>query len=478
MGRKAVSRRDFLQMAALAAAGMGVAACQPSPPAPVASEKGEVKTAEVKNAPVSSETVTISFMGWGGPEESQAVLDLIKKFESKNPDIKINWQHTPEDFMTKLLAMIAAGTPPDSLFTDQAYYKTFCKQGLLLDIQNYLDADKELDPDTYFLQPQEDNRSGYEGRWHGIGCCWVGYNIFYNNEMFIEAGIEPPSNDPEKAWEWDYFVDVCKKFTQDSKGRTPDDAGFDSNDITQWGVSFATWLPPTIPYLNGVPQMDPTGTKLTLDDPLAIDAYQKFADLLHKHHVAPLSQNFKDLGMSTTQMLENRKMAMSIEGSPTLASATKLKCDLGTACMPKMKQTGSIVVADVRAAMKATKYPEQAYKWVRMTADPDYQSTFLKIGLWWPNQTALMTPEGLTTWITERKAPGEGIHPKGYFDLVDKYLRKHTDAWSCPPGYSEALGVIYAGLDNIWNGSKTAELAITEMIGKANEALAKGGSSN
>ena len=174
MDGKMLSRREMLRLTAVVAAGASLAGCLPSP--------GSQSTGEGAGQPAAAD-VTISVMGWGGPEESQAVLDLITLFEGENPGVKVTWLHTPEDYMSKLTSMVAAGTPPDTLFTPQDYYKTFCKQGLMLDIQDYLDADSEIEVESYFLQPQEDSRSAYEGRWHGIGCCWVGGHIFYNNEI-------------------------------------------------------------------------------------------------------------------------------------------------------------------------------------------------------------------------------------------------------------------------------------------------------
>ena len=129
-------------------------------------------------------------------------------------------------------------------------------------------------------------------------------------------------------------------------------------------------------------------------------------------------------------------------------------------------------MADVRAAMKATKYPDAAYKFVRMTGDPDYQSIFLKMGLWWPNQTSLMTSAGLDSWITERTAPGKGIHPPGYKTLVDKFVRNNTKAWICPPGFQESSAVVTSGLESVWNGTETAQSAVAGFIGKANDVLA------
>lgn len=461
-----LSRREMLRLTAMMAAGLGVAACMPAQS--TQSAQGE------ESAAPGAEAVNISFMGWGGPEESQAVLDLIDTFQKENPGIKVTWLHTPEDYMSKLTSMVAAGTPPDTLFTPQDYYKTFCKQGLMLDIQDYLNADPLLQDKNYFLQPQEDSRSAYEGRWHGIGCCWVGGHIFYNAEMFREAGIEPPSTDPDQAWTWEHFVDVARQLTLDSQGRRPNDAGFDPQDIVQWGVDHQTggYFPETFLLQNGVQSYDEASNKFNFADPAAAEGLQNIADLMHKHHVAPLASNLKDLGMSNTQMLENRKLAMAVDGTYALAWTHKINAELGVACLPKMKQTGTVVVADVRAAMKATQHPDEAYKWVRMTASPVYQSTFLKIGLWWPNQTQLMTPEGLESWISERKSPTEGVHPPGYYDLVDKYVRNHTVAWLCPPGFAEAKQIIFSALESVWNGTQTAQEAMSGAIDAANEVLA------
>jgi multiple sugar transport system substrate-binding protein len=467
MSSHAVSRRKFLQLASLSAAATALAACVPAAPQ---------QQAVSEQAP-ASELVTISFMGWGGPEESQAVLDLIERFEGENPGTKVTWLHTPQDYMPKLMSMVAAATPPDTLFTPQDFYKTFCRDGLMLDIQDWLDADPTLSDPNYFLQPQEDRRSAYNGRWHGIGVCWVGQHMFYNVDMFVEAGIEPPTNDPDEAWSWDHFLDVAREFTLDSKGNHPYDSGFDPDDIVQWGVN---WRPTgghflaSVPFMNGVLPLDEDTNKFQFDDPAAVDALQRVADLTNVHYVTPRSSNFDDLGMSVTQMLEGRRVAMHIGGTYELAWTHKIDATLGTACPPKMKQTGAIVVADVRGAMRATKHPEAAYKWVRMTGDPIYQSTFLKIGLWWPNQTALMTPEGLESWISERKSPTEGVHPPGYYDLVDKYVRNHTDSWICPPNFPEADQIIRSSLEGLWNGNQTAEEAVKDAVPRANEILMQG----
>ena len=64
---------------------------------------------------------------------------------------------------------------------------------------------------------------------------------------------------------------------------------------------------------------------------------------------------------------------------------------------------------------------------MRFLATPFYQEHFCKIGLWIPNQTAMLTEEGLKGWIRE------GIHPPNYSQFATDYLPKHGVAVAIPP---------------------------------------------
>jgi multiple sugar transport system substrate-binding protein len=95
----------------------------------------------------------------------------------------------------------------------------------------------------------------------------------------------------------------------------------------------------------------------------------------------------------------------------------------------------------------------------------------LRIGLWLPSQTALMTEEGLKKWMTLRTAPGQGVHPEGYELIVNEYVPKYGHVLYMPPGYPKADAVITPALDAIWIGDKTAEQAMAEAVPEANAIL-------
>jgi multiple sugar transport system substrate-binding protein len=110
-------------------------------------------------------------------------------------------------------------------------------------------------------------------------------------------------------------------------------------------------------------------------------------------------------------------------------------------------------------------HPDEAWQWIRFLATPFYQTHFAKIGLWLPNQTAMLTEEGLTGWITE------GIHPENYRELVTDYLPKHGFSLRQPPGMIEAqTNFINAAYEALANGDPVEE-TFTAAVAQANDVL-------
>ncbi len=457
-----MSRREFLRLGGMSLTAAALAACvPPATPQPVATPavKEEV-------APAAKE-VTISFMGWGGPEEDEGIRAGIEKFQQENPGIKVTWLHTPENYTEKLLANVAAGTPPDTAFIGSDVFQTFARDGMLLDITDMLKNDPVLGAPDYFIQPQEEQRSTRNGRWYGIGSCWVAPHIYYNADIFEEAGIEPPSNDPDEAWDWDHFLEVARQLTVDINGKHPNESGFDGENVERWGIHWPTWWIPLHAAIqsNEGQWIDLETQLLALDQPAATEALQRIADLMLVHHVMPQSTVFQELGMSNTQMLENRKLAMAVDGSWALAWMHKIQATLGTAVLPKMKRPATDLQAHLHSILAATKEPEASWKWLRFLSSQWYQAQFLRIGLWLPSQTALMTEEGLKSWITP------GVHPPGYELIVTEYVPRFGHVLYMPPGWAKADSIITPALDAIWIGEKTAEEALKPAVADANAVL-------
>lgn len=464
MSKRPLSRRQFLQMSAVGTAGAILAAC-----APAATQAPATKEETPKEEAPKAETVTITFMGWGATEEDEGVKAAIKQFESEQSEVKVTWLHTPEQYAEKFLANIAAGTPSDTAFVGYDVFTTYARDGLLLDITNNVKSDPLVGAKDYFIEPQETDRCTFKGKWYGIGSCWVAPHIYYNADTLEQAGVPAPTADLAGQWDWETFLGYAKKLTIDKNGVTAEDSGFDKENVDKFGVAWPTWQLPLHAAIqsNGGTWMDQKTGLLTLDQPAALEAIQNVYDLSVKYRVAPSDEMTTQLGMSTVQMLENGKLAIAIDGSWALSWMWKMKGKLGCAVLPKMKQPGTDMQAHLHSGMAKSKYPDAAWKWVRFLSTPFYQTMFCKMGLWLPSQTALMTPEGLKTWITP------GIHPEGYDKIVTEFVAKYGHVQYMPPGYPKIGPILQPAWDKIRIGEGTAAEVMPAAVAEANKILAE-----
>jgi multiple sugar transport system substrate-binding protein len=453
--KPALSRRDFIKAASASAALAATGA----------------QLGSVFAAPSRQDAVNIVFGGWGDVPEDEGVQAAIEVFQQENPGITVEWQITPQagDYMQVLLTNLAANTAPDTSFITSDSYETLRTEGVLMDITDQIMGDELLGQPGYFNEPQESDRCADEnGRWHGIGSCWVAPHLYYNAALLEEEGITPPGFVEGEIWDWDTFIANAKQLTIDANGRHPDDDGFDPDNIQRWGVDWPLWWIPiaSAVHSNGGAFITEEA-RLGLDSPEALEAMQRLSDLIYVHHVAPRTAAMADLGMTNTQMIDNGRLAMGVDGSWALSwmNPSTVSVPMGTGALPMMKQPASLMQAHFHSVIASTTHPEEAWQWVRFLATPFYQTEFLKIGLWLPSQTALTTEEGLATWITE------GIHPDNYRDLVTDYLPKYGVALRIPRGYIEADSNFVTPAFQALAAGTSAEEAMVSAVQQANDVI-------
>jgi multiple sugar transport system substrate-binding protein len=471
--RSHLTRRGFLRRAGqfgLGAAGLSLlAACGASPAAPATGASTAAPAAPASTGGnTAGEVVTISMMGWGSILEKENVQKGLDLFQSQNPNIKVNWLHTPEDYETKLKTMLAGGTPPDVFWGSNM--ADYVARGVVMDITDRVKSDPMLGKADYFIQPQEEQRAVINGKWYGIGSCWVIPHLYYNVDLLQQAGVEPPSNDPAKAWTWDQYLDIARKLTIDNAGKHPGEAGFDENSVKQWGVSWPTWsqMRDLGAFTNGGESYTPD-YKLKLGEPAAVEGMQQIADLFNVHKVAPRAASMEQLGLNGMQMLSSGRLAIMTDGSWALQDIAKMNFKYGTGVLPKMKTAVTVAQAHMHMIHKDTQHPDEAWKLLAFLSSDDYQLGLVKAGLWLPSHTSLLSEAGMQTWLTQ------GVHPEGYKQIATDYLGKAARNYFYPAGFSEADTIVTSALDTVWIGKSSVDQALKESdaIAKAEAVLAK-----
>ena len=226
MKKKILATVLSVAMVASMLAGCGSSAAAPEATAPAAEEAteetaeapaAEEATEETAEAPAASgEVQELTWMFW---DDLNATEDLISKgyaetIERFNKDYEGVYHVTPittnlEEYYTKLNALVAAGETPDVFIVSPgANLNDYATTGVAAKLDDYL-ADGWKDTFT--------SDAVFAGGTYPDGIYAVPLNIaaacvFYNTEMFADAGVEVPKT-------FDELLDVCQKL-QD-KGYTP-----------------------------------------------------------------------------------------------------------------------------------------------------------------------------------------------------------------------------------------------------------------
>ncbi len=136
-------------------------------------------------------STTLKFVaaGYGnGPNSSNATKKywepIVKAFEKKNPDIKVDltvipWKHWTSQVQT----MIQNKQYPDVL--EGTYFASYAQEGLLYPASKVIS-----DPSN--LLPSMKEQGTYKGKQYGMPWTTSSRTLFYNEKLFDKAGISKP----------------------------------------------------------------------------------------------------------------------------------------------------------------------------------------------------------------------------------------------------------------------------------------------
>ena len=184
--------------------------------ADTASTASTVSASAVSSSSSSGEKTKISFMGWGTDSEIKTYQTLIDQFEEKYPDVEIEYIVVADnEFDTKLQTMFGAGEAPDVFYCGVDNMMKYAATGNLYDMTDFVKNNEIFDADN--IWPALIDLYKYDGKNQGSGSIYAlpkdvsVFPIFYNVDLFKEAGITPPTIDD--PWDWNDYLDAAQKLT-------------------------------------------------------------------------------------------------------------------------------------------------------------------------------------------------------------------------------------------------------------------------
>ena len=134
----------------------------------------------------------------GTAADAAARQRVIDAFAKVHPEIKVKVQAIQaadwKDFFTKILTMVAAGTPPDVVYVATEGAQLFAEK-LAHPLDDYLRRDA-ADMKEYFadVHPSLVEAFMYKGSLFQLPIDWNAANIYYNTSALQQAGLERPSD--------------------------------------------------------------------------------------------------------------------------------------------------------------------------------------------------------------------------------------------------------------------------------------------
>lgn len=141
-------------------------------------------------------SLSIAIMGTAA--DAAARQRVIDAFAKVHPEIKVKVQAIQaadwKDFFTKILTMVAAGTPPDVVYVATEGAQLFAEK-LAHPLDEYLRRDA-ADMKEYFadVHPSLVEAFMYKGSLFQLPIDWNAANMYYNTSALQQAGLERPAD--------------------------------------------------------------------------------------------------------------------------------------------------------------------------------------------------------------------------------------------------------------------------------------------
>lgn len=415
-------------------------------------------TTEESSAP--AEKVKVTYSNWGTAEESATVIEVANKYSQSQDKVEIEVICIPwENYMTKLNTMATAGELPDTGIMSEAGVLQWASQGMLADISEMYGTGESKPLDSLAFK--------YQGKPVAYSVSNEILLMYFNKKMFDDAGVAYPPQSLDKAWTWDEFVSTAKQLTFDKNGKRPGDAGFDAQNIVQYGamVENLTWQLEVWCLSNGGGFYNEAGTEVIINKPESIEAIQKVADLHLKDKVAPLSAGATDDGVQRSIIAGT--VAMTTNGQwniGTCLNAWKAEGnDYGVAVLPYMKKKVTINTGGPNVVFNQTKHPREAMDWLKWYAQEENSWSLIEQGIWMPVLEKWYTDETLTKkWVENPNFPPYEEYKSAVVDVAKNMDVTRPASWYYVNNTVDFNNLLGSILGEVWTGKITAEKAITD----------------
>ncbi|KFI50942.1 ABC transporter substrate-binding protein [Bifidobacterium biavatii] len=194
-------KKWIVAAAAVSAAALALSGC---------GTKAGGATGEVK---ASDGDVTIRIGYWGSDSRVKLTEEVIKGFEEKHPNIKVDMTYNDwSGYWDKLATDTAGKNSPDVMQMDELYLASYASQGSLVDLDT---TSKYLDLSG--MDESLRDMGKVDGTQYAAPVSSTAFGVVLNNDVIKSLGLTVPDT---SNWTWDDLKAFAKQVVDKSNGET------------------------------------------------------------------------------------------------------------------------------------------------------------------------------------------------------------------------------------------------------------------
>jgi multiple sugar transport system substrate-binding protein len=396
---------------------------------------------------IAQDSMEITYMMWGSPEELAVWQVIVDEFQAANPGISVNVEVSDWDsYWNRLQTLFAGGTPPDVFAMDAPLYRDWQSRGVLLNLQPYLDANPAALDGVYPVTLQAYQ---LEDGIYGLPRDFQTIVLFYNKDLFDAAGMAYPDD----TWTMDDLRAAAQQLTLDNDGDGVTD---------QWGFTTDLWdmelfWSSTIWGFGGQILSEDYTQTLLAEGP-ARDAWHFINGMMVEDRSMPDPTQVATYGDPFAAGVA----AMTTYGHWVVPEYAALPFGWDVAPMPAgpARRATSVNSAGFVIA-QASANADAAWQFVQYAIGEVGQSRLTELGFALP---VLQTVAESAVYLEQESAP---INHQVFLDALE-----YANVKPSFRGYEEWAGVVGDGLLPVWNGEISIDEALDTLVPMANDVLA------
>lgn len=371
----------------------------------------------------------IRFATWDVAEDVDKQQELVDKFNEEHDDIEVTLEAYGSDFDTKISAGMGSGDTPDVMY-----------------MWNYPAYYDGLEPlDDYIAEEGDEYKSNFyntlwdynmmDGSTYGIPVGFTTHCLFYNKDIFDEAGVEYPTAD----WTWDDLQAAAKTISEKTDAK-----GF-SFQMKPDPYDFEMYL-----WSNGTSYCDENGEMDGyINSEESQEVFQMFQDM-EKDEYATSTEG------DGTDEFRAGSTAMYVYGSWAINTLNEDGVNYGVTTIPAFADAGqdsvSILSSSGLSMSKDSEHKDAAWEFIKYWTNEECNKA--RIGTELPVLNTVVESEGIME--QEEYAP--------FYTMLEQ-SQGHTPASFLMESWSEVSENLSLSFEQIFNPSSMQD--VSEVLDSA-----------